>query len=459
MRDLLALPLIPAGRRFEAWPAAAQLATQRSPRVNFASDSCQRIFSSIYPARALSQQIPTRPLHAGTLSQQLADAPVACRHSRTISAQPHLPKSFASHPARGSSMPAALRSRVHVFFCLVAAGLAHGLREAPAGEPGIRRQLLRAQQKFREAADAGEPAVQRSVEAELQAAALSPSRAGSASEEQTGACQPDLSRCPLGWASEGGMCVARGAYNGPCARSLSIGGLDAQGKAALARVCELTFPCRTASLRSGLGDERLPGRLPDVEGALLRGCGDSCLKLFHSLVDVAHDSGGLVSSNKTVSNDAALRQAALRSLEALHIAEQASALAANNSADALKLGEHDAMVSVHRGAELADTPCSTPAACAMKEREANRCNYARAALLSAYNDVNVLVHVLSAMVSTLCGCVHVQQVSYCVLHQVPQACVFPYTVYSKAFAGSVQLWEAVKASTNRCSVHVVHPSA
>ena len=78
--------------------------------------------------------------------------------------------------------------------------------------------------------------------------------------------------------------------------------------------------------------------------------------------------------------------------------------------------------------------------------------------VAAYNDVNVLVHVLSAMVSTLCGCVHVQQVSHCALHQVPQACVFPYTVYSKAFAGSVQLWEAVKASTSRCSVHSVHPS-
>lgn len=356
-------------------------------------------------------------------------------------------------------MSAASRSRVGAFFCVVAAGLASGLRNTPAGEPGIRRQLLRAQQKFTEASDAGEPPVQRSVEAELQAAVLSSPRVGPASEEQMGACQPDLSRCPAGWAAEGGLCVAGDAYNGPCARSLSLGGLDSQEKTALARVCELAFPCRAAALRAEPGDRVPPGHLSEVEGVLLRGCGDSCLKLFHVLVGVGHGSDDLVASNGTVPNEDALRRAALRGLDELHLAQQASALAIRSPAASLKIGEREKMVSVHRGTELAGTPCATPAACAMKEREANHCNYARAALLSAYNDVNVLVHVLSAMVSTLCGCVHVQQVSHCALHQVPQACVFPYTVYSKAFAGSVQLWEAVKASTSRCSVHSVHPSA
>jgi hypothetical protein len=356
-------------------------------------------------------------------------------------------------------MPTVSSSRARALFCLVAAGVAHGLRGAPAGESGIRRQLLRAQQKFSEASDAGASPLQRSVEAELQAVVLSPSQAGPASEEQAGACRPDLSGCPAGWSAEGGLCVAGSAYDGPCAKSLSLAGLDAPGKMALARVCELAFPCRASALRSGPGDQKLPGRLSEVEGVLMRGCGDSCVKLFHSLAAVAHDSGDLVwDSNETMPNEAALRRAALRGLEGLHLAQQASALATDDSAEPLGNEVREAMVSMHRGAELADTPCDTPAACAMKEREANRCNYGRAALLSAYNDVNVLVHVLSAMVSTLCGCVHVQQVSHCALHQVPQSCVFPYTVYSKAFAGSVQLWEAVKASTSRCSVHAVHPS-
>ena len=191
----------------------------------------------------------------------------------------------------------------------------------------------------------------------------------------------------------------------------------------------------------------------------MRGCGRSCLKLFHSLAGVAQDSADLVwVPNATVYDEAALRSAALRGLQELHLAQQASALATDESAEAPEYSAREETLLAQRGAELADTPCGTPAGCAMKERVANRCNYGRAALLSAYKDVNVLVHVLSAMVSTLCGCVHVQHVSHCALHQVPQACVFPYTVYSKAFAGSVQLWEAVKASTNRCSVHAVHPS-
>ena len=353
-------------------------------------------------------------------------------------------------------MSTASRSRAGALFCLAA--LASGLRDTPAGESGIRQQFLRAQQKFAEASDAGEPPVLRSVEEELQASVLAPPRAGPAPGEQMSACQPDLSGCPTGWAPQGGLCVAGGAYNGPCARSLSLGGLDAQGKAALARVCELDFPCRAAALRAGPGDQVLPGHLSEVEAVLLRGCGDSCLKLFHELAGVGHDSGDVVASNHSASKEDALRFAALRGLDELHIAQQASALATHDPAESLKLGEREAVASLHRGAGLAGTPCATPAACAMKEREANRCNYARAALLSAYNDVNVLVHVLSTMVSTLCGCVHVQQVTHCALHQVPQACVFPYTVYSKAFAGSVQLWEAVKASTSRCSVHSVHPS-
>ena len=33
----------------------------------------------------------------------------------------------------------------------------------------------------------------------------------------------------------------------------------------------------------------------------------------------------------------------------------------------------------------------------------------------------------------------------CALQTVPQVCVFPYSVYSQVFAGSIETWEAVKA--------------
>ena len=361
---------------------------------------------------------------------------------------------------RLGSMPAISAARVGAFFCLAIAEFASGLRQAPAGEDGIRRQLLRAQRKFSEASDAGGSALQRSIDAELESAVASPSQTGSALDDQSDTCFPDLSGCPVGWTTQGGLCVAEGGYDGPCATSLSLGGLGAPEKLALARVCGLAFPCRASALRQQSRSQATFGHLSEVESVLMRGCGDSCLKLFHSLAGVAHDSGEVVwASNTTSANEAALRRAALRGLEELRVAQQASALATSGSAESLMLHAREAVVSAHQGAELADTPCATPAACAMKERVANRCNYGRAALLSAYNDVNVLVHVLGAMVSTLCGCVHVQQVSHCALHQVPQACIFPYTVYSKAFAGSAQLWEAVKASTSKCSIHAVHPSA
>ena len=100
-----------------------------------------------------------------------------------------------------------------------------------------------------------------------------------------------------------------------------------------------------------------------------------------------------------------------------------------------------------------DTACASPAECKLRELAVNKCTYGRAALQSTYNSLNVVAHVLGSLVSSLCGCVHVEHVSHCVLQTVPPTCTFPYTVYSKVFAGSVQVWEAVKASTKSCMMH------
>merc|ERR1719203_996796 len=99
------------------------------------------------------------------------------------------------------------------------------------------------------------------------------------------------------------------------------------------------------------------------------------------------------------------------------------------------------------------TACSTPAACKLKELQANRCNYGREALQTAYQGVNVAAHVMGVAISLLCGCVYVQNAAKCALQTVPASCVFPYSVYSKTFSGSVELWEAVKAASKTCLIH------
>merc|ERR1712147_545942 len=85
------------------------------------------------------------------------------------------------------------------------------------------------------------------------------------------------------------------------------------------------------------------------------------------------------------------------------------------------------------------TACSTPAECELRELAVNKCTYGRAALQDTYNSLNVVAHVLGSLVSSLCGCIHVEHVSHCILQNVPPMCTFPYTVYSKVFAGSVQV--------------------
>merc|ERR1712062_634238 len=101
---------------------------------------------------------------------------------------------------------------------------------------------------------------------------------------------------------------------------------------------------------------------------------------------------------------------------------------------------------------LTDTACQGEASCALASLVANKCNYGRQALQSTYNGLNVAAHVLSVLISVLCGCVAVGGKATCMLATVPETCIFPYAVYSKVFSGSVPLWEAIKASTKSCQV-------
>lgn len=175
----------------------------------------------------------------------------------------------------------------------------------------------------------------------------------------------------------------------------------------------LVLPCRGAS-RLALGSS-----LSAVEASLRRSCGNPC-----------RDFIGQAGSN-AASTEAALQMASLR------VRTRATSAQALAQASQTQL----------------QGPCSTPAACKIRSLLVNKCNFQRDALFQAYQQTNIGVHTLGAMVSRLCGCATVGGRTHCALQTVPEVCIFPYDVYSSAFATSVQLWEAIKGATKTCSIH------
>ena len=171
-----------------------------------------------------------------------------------------------------------------------------------------------------------------------------------------------------------------------------------------------------------------------AEADLARTCGGGCVAFLHA---------------RSVLSQASLNTSRREALFADVATEVGRRLD-----EALALAAPVGAIQVPAGAAApAGIACATPASCALKALGANKCNYARVALQQAYNELNVATHVLGVLVSSLCGCLHSGHVSTCAMRSVPQVCVFPYTVYAKAFAGSAQVWEAVKASTKTCILH------
>lgn len=171
-----------------------------------------------------------------------------------------------------------------------------------------------------------------------------------------------------------------------------------------------------------------------AEAALSRTCGGQCVAFLRARSTLSHRSAN-ASRHEALFADVAA-EVERRLDEALALT--APVVAAN--------------VSLSSSAPTG-IACATPASCALKALSANKCNYARIALQHAYNELNVATHALGALVSSLCGCMQSGHVSVCAMRSVPQVCTFPYTVYAKAFAGSAQVWEAVKASTKTCVLH------
>ena len=178
--------------------------------------------------------------------------------------------------------------------------------------------------------------------------------------------------------------------------------------------------------------------LAEAEITLAKECGNECLAVLRSVVNASIADSG----RKAVFVMNSVSDQGLEQMERAHGLMRAI----STGAEVVKGGNAGPIPSK-------DTACGTPAECELRELAVNKCTYGRAALQNTYNSLNVVAHVLGSLVSSLCGCVHVGHVSHCILQNVPPMCTFPYTVYSKVFAGSVQVWEAVKASTKSCMMH------
>jgi CPW-WPC domain-containing protein len=226
-----------------------------------------------------------------------------------------------------------------------------------------------------------------------------------------GSCAADFSQaCPEGWFDKGDAgCEAPSSYTGRCVRSKDFSRISAGGKALFADACGVTWPCHgTVAIKL-------------AEDSLSKSCGPKCLSMFRS-------------HGPAIALPDALGQVAAHAERSTSAARQ--------------------WLDVSSSAISGGSPCATPAACAIKSLGVNRCNFARAALQKTYEELNTATHVLGTAVSSLCGCVRVGDVSSCLLKSMPAACAFPYEVYSKAFSTSVSVWEAVKASSVKCAVHV-----
>jgi len=102
---------------------------------------------------------------------------------------------------------------------------------------------------------------------------------------------------------------------------------------------------------------------------------------------------------------------------------------------------------------LSSTACSTPMGCKARELIANKCSYVREVLQLIYQVVNLIAHVITIVISVLCGCLFVANQAVCVLASVPFLCSLPYNLYNAIFKMSVQLWESIKSTTSLCQVH------
>lgn len=100
----------------------------------------------------------------------------------------------------------------------------------------------------------------------------------------------------------------------------------------------------------------------------------------------------------------------------------------------------------------AASPCTSAAGCASLTSTINECSARRDAVQQAYEDVNKGVNAMGGAIATLCGCMFVGDSDICAFQDISPLCVIPYQSYVGVFMSSAAVWDAVKASTEACSV-------
>jgi len=203
------------------------------------------------------------------------------------------------------------------------------------------------------------------------------------------------------------------------------------------------------------------GKRCEIQETLRRDCGTECVEILNHAMDMSN-----MSFNQSKDDTIEFWQAVLQSL---------SKLAEHNLAHGLQMHEtftntsrqeidtdkfvlHEDVLHhapLHAGSFLVagGTACRTNSECKIRELIANKCSHTREVTQLVYQAVNLVAHVMTVVITNLCGCLFVGKQAVCVLSAVPVFCSIPYNLYNAVFRMSVQLWEAVKSTTKLCLVH------
>lgn len=106
------------------------------------------------------------------------------------------------------------------------------------------------------------------------------------------------------------------------------------------------------------------------------------------------------------------------------------------------------------GRGITDTPCADLGTCAMLEKGGQLCNYARVGTVTAYQAVNLALHVLMILGTLLCGALYVAFFYLAILKIITITCVLPVEdVFMSVTSINNGLWESAKGHTKKCIMH------
>lgn len=200
---------------------------------------------------------------------------------------------------------------------------------------------------------------------------------------------------------------------------------------------------------------------PKIIEILNADCGEACVHVFTSVVDALD-----LNVSNTTSTSGEVWFSTLKALEEQAMSDAAYGMAmlgdhANSKSESEANFVPTSLLADSRAASKqvqgstrggTDVACASDVSCKVAQLLGNKCSYVRQTLLLVYQAVNIVVHTVTVVISVLCGCLYVHNQAVCVLSGIPPMCSLPYNLYNALFAQSVQLWEAVKASTSMCQL-------